>query len=202
MEVISRSTPRARRYCFLHARAFGELASQWDLLPFGRGVLGIDGQYDIVRATFTDGSNVPRMPPQRVGGGAYWRNEDWFVRTGLIHAFAQYRLAEHETPTAGYNLMKAEISYRSLWRSPAWGPVEITTGVSGNNLLDVDIRNHVQFHKDEVLLPGRSFKFFLNAKYGEPGPPPASASGSSRDSRRLGRGLPVGSAYAASAHSN
>ena len=32
---------------------------------------GIDGQYDFVRATFTDGTNVPRIPPQRFGGGLF-----------------------------------------------------------------------------------------------------------------------------------
>jgi iron complex outermembrane receptor protein len=48
----------------------------------------VDGQYDFVRATFaSDGSNVPRMPPMRLGGGTYWRNDNWFVRMGLLHAF-------------------------------------------------------------------------------------------------------------------
>ena len=37
----------------------GEMAWQWDLLPVATGIFGVDGQYDFVRATFTDGSNVP-----------------------------------------------------------------------------------------------------------------------------------------------
>ncbi len=45
-----------------------------DVAPIWRGVWGIDGRYDIVRATFTDGSNVPRIPPQRLGGGVYYRD--------------------------------------------------------------------------------------------------------------------------------
>jgi iron complex outermembrane receptor protein len=144
-----------------------ELAWQWDVTPLGPGIFGIDGQYDTVRATFTDGSNVPRIPPQRVGGGMFWRNDNWFVRMGLIHAFAQNDIAEFETPTAGYNLLKMEIIHRKFWKHSPWGPIEVTTGLVGNNLLDADIRNHVQFHKDEVLLPGRSFKLFLNAKFGD-----------------------------------
>ncbi len=151
-----------------------ELAWQWDLAPFGRGIFGVDGQYDTVRATFTDGSNVPRMPPQRLGGGAYWRSDNWFVRMGLLHAFAQNDIAQFDTPTAGYNLLKAEIVHRQFWRYSPWGPVEITTGIAGDNLLDADVRNSVQFHKDEILQPGRNFKFFLNVKYGveKPGSPP------------------------------
>ncbi len=57
-------------------------------------MFGIDGQYDIVRATFADGSNVPRLPPQRYGGGAFWRDTNWFVRVGLLHADAQTNVAD------------------------------------------------------------------------------------------------------------
>ncbi len=157
----------------------GELAWQWDVVPVGPGVFGVDGQYDTVRATFTDGSNVPRIPPQRLGGGAYWRSDNWFVRAGLLHAFAQYDLAPYETPTAGYNLVKAEIVNKQYWRDSPWGPVELTTGLVGNNLLDADIRNSVQFRKDEILLPGRSVKLYLNAKFDAIGPsgPPGSMKG-------------------------
>jgi iron complex outermembrane receptor protein len=145
----------------------GEIAWQWDLVPVATGIFGVDGQYDFVRATFaSDGSNVPRMPPMRLGGGAYWRNDNWFVRMGLLHAFGQRDLGTNDTPTAGYNLLKMEISNKQYWRYSPWGPTEITTGLVGDNLLDVDVRNSVQFHKDEILLPGRSIKFFMNAKFG------------------------------------
>ena len=143
-----------------------ELAWQWDLAPMASGIFGVDGQYDFIRATFTDGSNVPRMPPMRVGGGTYWRNENWFVRMGLLHVFPQYDLAPNETPTAGYNLLKLEISQKQFYRYSPWGPTEITAGLVGDNLLDVDVRNHVQFHKDEILWPGRSIKLFFKAKLG------------------------------------
>jgi iron complex outermembrane receptor protein len=144
----------------------GEIAWQWDLVPVATGIFGVDGQYDFVRATFTDGSNVPRMPPMRLGGGAYWRNDNWFVRMGLLHAFGQRDLGVNDTPSAGYNLLKMEISNKQYWRYSPWGPTEITTGLVGDNLLDVDVRNSVQFFKDQILLPGRSIKFFMNAKFG------------------------------------
>ena len=59
------------------------------------------------------------------------------------------------------------MTHRKFWKNSPWGPIEVTTGLVGNNLLDADVRNHVQFHKDEVLQPGRSFKFFLSVKYGD-----------------------------------
>ena len=90
----------------------GEFQFQWDVLPMWGGFWGVDGQYDIVRATFTDGTNVPRIPPQRLGGGVYFRNAEWFARVSLLHAFAQNDIAiVGETPTAGYNLLKVELSH-------------------------------------------------------------------------------------------
>ena len=164
----------------------GEMAWQWDLLPVATGIFGVDGQYDFVRATFTDGSNVPRMPPMRVGGGTYWRNDNWFVRMGLLHAFGQSDLGVNDTPTAGYNLLKMEISNKQYWRDSPWGAAEITTGLVGDNLLDVDVRNSVQFHKDEILMPGRSIKFFMNAKFG--GVPPVTKARLLQGADRLRRG--------------
>jgi iron complex outermembrane receptor protein len=177
----------------------GEIAWQWDLVPVASGLFGVDGQYDFVRATFTDGSNVPRMPPMRVGGGAYWRNDNWFVRMGLLHAFGQSDLGVNDTPTAGYNLLRMEISNRRYWQYSPWGPTEITTGLTGDNLLDVDVRNSVQFHKDEILLPGRSVKFFMNAKFG--GAPPPSKAPAGYYSAPVGFGTPVFKAPAATAWS-
>jgi iron complex outermembrane recepter protein len=168
----------------------GEVAWQWDLVPVATGVFGVDGQYDFVRATFAaDGSNVPRMPPMRLGGGAYWRNDNWFVRMFLLHAFGQSDLGVNDTPTSGYNLLKLQIENRRYWRYSPWGPTEITTGLVGDNLLDVDVRNSVQFHKDEILQPGRSIKVFMNAKFGAEPPADKAPGGYSKGPN--GYGAPV-----------
>ena len=54
---------------------------------------GVEGQFDIVRATFTDGTNVPRITPMRLGGGVFYRDSNWLARVSLIHAFAQNDVA-------------------------------------------------------------------------------------------------------------
>jgi iron complex outermembrane receptor protein len=70
-----------------------------------------------------------------------------------VHAFAQNDVAViGETPTAGYNLMRAEISYRTKLDSSWFGAREMTVGLAGNNLLNAN--NLVSYNKDEVLLPG------------------------------------------------
>lgn len=149
----------------LDARFYGaELAAQYDVAPIGRGVWGIDGQYDFVRATFDGDGNVPRIPPHRLGAGIYYRDANWFGRVAALHAFSQDEIGEFETETSGYTLLNAELSY--TFRADAQGGVvpEWTIGLKGDNLLDDDVRNHVSFKKDEVLLPGRSVRLFGSVK--------------------------------------
>jgi iron complex outermembrane receptor protein len=144
----------------------GEFQSQLDVAQLYGGTWGIENQFDIVRATFTDGTNVPRIPPVRVGGGAFWRDANWLVRVNLLHAFAQNDIAViGETPTAGYNLLKAEFSYKTRL-DPVWfGAREMTVGLVGNNLLNQNIRNSVSYTKDEVLMPGIGVRAFANLKF-------------------------------------
>ena len=68
---------------------------------------GIESQFDVVRATFTDGTNVPRIPPVRVGGGLFWRDANWLARVNLLHAFAQNNVADDRRDADG-GLQSAE----------------------------------------------------------------------------------------------
>jgi iron complex outermembrane receptor protein len=143
----------------------GEFQSQLDVAPLWNGTFGIENQFDVVRATFADGTNVPRIPPVRVGGGVFWRDANWLARVNLLHAFGQNKIATAgETPTNGYDLLKAELSYTTPLRPNDFGARTLTVGIVGNNLLNDDIRNHVSFKKDEVLMPGRGVRFFATLK--------------------------------------
>jgi iron complex outermembrane receptor protein len=110
---------------------------------------------------------VPRIPPVRVGGGVYWRNDAWLARVRLIHAFAQNDIAPlGETPTPGYDDLRAEVSYSWKPAKPRPDqPAEMTIGLAGTNLLNQDIRNSVSYTKDQVLLPGASVRLFATARY-------------------------------------
>lgn len=144
----------------------GEFQSQLDVGAFQGGIWGIENQLDVVRATFTDGTNVPRIPPLRMGGGVFWRDDNWLMRVNLLHAFAQNNVAViAETPTAGYNLLKAEVSYKTKLDRSWFGAREMTAGIVGNNLLNENIRNSVSYTKDEVLMPGIGVRAFANFKF-------------------------------------
>ena len=144
-----------------------EFQSQWDIIPVANGFVGIEDQFDFVRATFTDGTNVPRIPPMRVGGGLYWRNGTWLARVRLLHAFAQNDVPPvGETPTPGYDDLRAEVSYTAKTAKPRADQLsEMTFGLVGTNLLNQDIRNSVSYTKDQVLLPGAGVRLFARLRY-------------------------------------
>lgn len=144
-----------------------EFQSQWDILPLGGGMFGVENQFDVVRATFSDGSNVPRIPPARLGGGVYWRDANWLARVRLLHAFAQNDIAQvAETSTPAYDDLRAEVSYTWKAVNPRRDQLsEVTLGINGTNLLNRDIRNSASYSKDEVLMPGLGVRLFASVKY-------------------------------------
>jgi iron complex outermembrane recepter protein len=87
------------------------------------------------------------------------------AKINLIHAFAVNTIAPEETPTKGYNLLNAELSYRMRLANGPMGPLEVTAGINGTNLLNETIRNHISFRKDEVVMPGRGFRGFVSVKF-------------------------------------
>ena len=144
----------------------GEFQSQLDVAQLFGGIWGVENQFDLVRATFTDGTNVPRIPPVRVGGGVFWRDTNWLMRVNYLHAFDHTDVAViAETPTAGYNLLKAEVSYRTKLDPASFGAREMFVGIVGDNLLNENMRNSVSYTKDEVLMPGLGVRAFANFKF-------------------------------------
>jgi iron complex outermembrane receptor protein len=142
-----------------------ELLVEQDVAPVWNGIWGVTGQYDFVHAKFDDGEYVPRMPPHRLGGGVYYHDANWIARTSLLHAFRQDQIAPNETPTSGYTLLDAELSYTFAGEATHEGVTPVMTiGIKAENLLDDDVRNSASFKKDEVLLPGASVRLFGTVK--------------------------------------
>lgn len=144
-----------------------EFQSQWDIAPLASGMVGIENQFDVVRATFSDGSNVPRIPPMRVGGGVYFRDANWFARVKLIHGFAQNNVAAvAEDVTAAYDDLRAEVSYNWKNAHPRRDQIsEYTVGIAGTNLLNREIRNAASYNKNEIEMPGAGVRLFASIKY-------------------------------------
>ncbi|WP_419899362.1 TonB-dependent receptor [Roseomonas sp. USHLN139] len=144
------------------ARFYGlEAKAEQDLFRLGAGQFGVSARYDFVRAEFSGGGNLPRIPPHRLGGGVFWRGGGWNTGVDYLHAFDQNRVAEAETSTKGYELLNARIAYTAALDADR----ALTLAVLGSNLLDRDMRNAASFKKDEVLLPGRAIRFMASLAF-------------------------------------
>ncbi|ONG46298.1 hypothetical protein BKE38_25515 [Pseudoroseomonas deserti] len=144
------------------ARFYGvEAKAEQDLFRLGAGQFGVSARYDFVRAEFSGGGNLPRIPPHRLGGGVFWRGGGWNTGIDYLHAFDQNRVAEAETSTKGYELLNARIAYTAALDADR----ALTLAVVGSNLLDRDMRNSASFKKDEVLLPGRAIRFMASLAF-------------------------------------
>ena len=148
-----------------------EVSGSFDLLElplFGgeRGMLGLDGRFDFVRARFasdanTGSRNVPRVTPIRWGGGLFVESEAFDARLGFVRTEPQTDNGEFETRTKSFTYLNASLAYRFEPKEEV--PIELT--VVARNLLDVRGRNAVALNKDDVLLPGRSIRFGLRARF-------------------------------------
>ncbi len=116
-------------------------AGDWDLRMFG----------DTVRATLRDGGNVPRIAPSRLGAQLRWARAGWRASLGATRTSRQDKVADNETPTAGFTLVDAHATRHFDTGNLSWELFADAT-----NLTNQDARVHTSFLKDAVMLPGRS----------------------------------------------
>jgi iron complex outermembrane receptor protein len=91
--------------------------------------------------------------------GLDWDHQDFAAYLLWIHAYKQDNLAPLETPTPGYDLVNAEVSY-----SFATGDqLELQVYLQGQNLLDEDIRNSTSTLKDFAPQMGINAVFGVRA---------------------------------------
>lgn len=152
------------RYAQRDASFYGfELEGKVALLRIDTATYGVTGQADYVRAKFDGGTNVPRIPPMRLGAGVYLEADRFMAKAGFLHAFKQDKLGPNETETGEYTDVSAVFRYTLPEQMTGGARVKIS--VVGQNLLDADIRNHVSFKKNDVLLPGRNFRLVASMDF-------------------------------------
>jgi len=129
---------------------------------------GEDNQFDMtlfsdfVRGELVSGGNVPRMPPLRYGFQFDYFGYDAFsAGLRLTRAESQTHVGENETPTAGYILLDANVSYQVQLADK----YDLLLFVKGNNLLNETIRNSTSFLKDYAPEPGRGAEIGLRVSF-------------------------------------
>ncbi len=133
-----------------------EVGKTFDL---ARGALSLSFARDSVSGEFTDGSNIPRMTPERDLYKVHYVEDGLTVTLLLKDVSAQNDRAENETATGGFQMLNLNLS-KTIETSPGH---ELVLSVFGKNLLDEAARNHSSFVKDEVPMSGRNLG--LRASY-------------------------------------
>lgn len=125
-----------------------------DLFDLGGVTIAADAVADYTRAKLVDGGgNIPRIPPLRLLGGLSARSGPIDGRIEVEWTDAQRKLASVETPTDGFTLVNAAVTWHPLGKDN-----ETTLILSANNIFDVDARRHASFTKDFVPLAGRDIR--------------------------------------------
>ncbi|KKW68923.1 TonB-dependent receptor [Lampropedia cohaerens] len=128
----------------LEARLDQQLGSQWQVGMFG----------DAVRARFSGGGNVPRVPSHRLGVDASWRLAGWRVGGEWYRSFAQNRIADYETRTGAYDMLNLHVQ----WQGALGAQQHYTLFARLNNALDKLAFNHSSFVKQASPLRGRTLQ--------------------------------------------
>jgi iron complex outermembrane receptor protein len=140
----------------------GEFQAAIQVAQLEDGELTLDLMADAVEADFDVGGNVPRIPPWRLGGGLRFEGSVIDAYAKVTHAFDQKDIAANETPTEGYTRLDAGITWHAAQTQDG---TEVNLSLIGRNLTDEEIRNHVAFNKDEVVMAGRDVRLVLSLRY-------------------------------------
>ena len=149
------------QYAAAGARQWGlEGEATVTLAEIGAGRLVADILGDYVRVTIDGVGPAPFIPPLRVLGGLEYQSERIDARAEVEHVTSQDRIADFETPTAGYTMTNARIEWRPMGRDGI-----VSFRLAANNIFDVTARRHASFLKDFAPLAGRDIRVGASIRF-------------------------------------
>ncbi|WDE14371.1 TonB-dependent receptor [Thalassomonas haliotis] len=115
---------------------------------------------DFVRGRLSDGGNLPRIPPTRIGSQLNYQGQDFDAELSAGYYFKQDKLAVNETETSGYLMLDAHFNYYLQ----GFGN-DAVLYLKGQNLTDKNARVHSSFLKDVAPLPGRGISIGIRGSF-------------------------------------
>lgn len=128
----------------------------WQLTPSYKLKL----QSDYIRGKLTDGGNLPRIPPARLGATLDYTGENWDGKLEVSHNFKQDDIATYETETDAYTMVNLAASYYFNV-----GEQDLTAFFKANNITDEEARVHSSYLKSTTLLPGRGITVGIRGSF-------------------------------------
>jgi iron complex outermembrane receptor protein len=136
-----------------------EFQGRHDLWQSGDWTFGGDLLADYVHATIDDVGPAPRIPPLRLLGGLEAESDRLDGRLEVEWADDQTRISDFETPTDGYTVVNAQLTFRPFEHDG------VSIILRGENLTDRVVRRHASFLKDFAPLAGRDIRLTLRATF-------------------------------------
>jgi iron complex outermembrane receptor protein len=138
----------------------GEAELTWQIHRNETSALRLKGMVDWVRGhNLTGATNLPRIPPMRLGSRLEYERGKLQLGADLRYAFAQNKVQAEsdvvlpELETDAY----LELNFDAQLVFPV-AQTEMTAFLHLKNVLDYERRSHVSFLKDVAPLPGRSLE--------------------------------------------
>ena len=128
------------------------------VFDLARGDLTVSFSRDSISGEFDDGSNIPRMVPDRNIYSLVYSEPTLDLSLRLKDVHKQTDIGFNETVSEGYEMLDLRVSKTFSVDQGA----ELTLSLFANNLLNEVARNHSSFVKDPVPLPGRNYGIKLS----------------------------------------
>lgn len=120
---------------------------------------------DYINAQLSEGGNLPRIPPMRIGASLKYQGNSYDSEFSINHYFEQSDIAPLETETDGYSLIDMNMNYYLNNIGIDGLGNDLVFYVKANNLTDEVARVHSSFLKDVAPLPGRNFSVGLRGSF-------------------------------------
>lgn len=115
---------------------------------------------DYIRAELSDGGNLPRIPPMRIGSQFNYQTNQFGAELSISRYFKQDDVAEYETETDGYTMVDAHFNYYLEGIG-----TDAAVFIKGTNLTDEEARVHSSFLKNDAPLPGRNISVGIRGSF-------------------------------------
>ncbi|TLU67162.1 TonB-dependent receptor [Thalassotalea litorea] len=115
---------------------------------------------DYIRAKLSDGGNLPRIPPLRLGAGLQYQANNFAAGLDVTHYFEQDQLAQLETETDSYTMVDLHANYYLDGIGD-----DTVLFLKVDNVFDTEARVHSSFLKNIAPLPGRGITLGVRASF-------------------------------------
>lgn len=115
---------------------------------------------DYTRAKTSNGKNLPRIPPMRLGAVLDYQLEQLSLQLSANYFMKQDKLGYLETDTDGYTMIDLNANYYLNW-----GNQDVVLFAKVNNVTDTNARVHSSYLKNIAPLPGRNFTLGIRGSF-------------------------------------